>query len=302
MRLLARLVVALALLAGACSSGGGGGSGGSTTLPEIGPKGDETARLEAAQARWAGAGIEDYRWTFRRMCFCPPMTADVRVEGGEADRSSIAIEFGHAEDLDFTTMEELYGVIADEIERSDEVTVDYDPVTGQVRSFTADRITTGVDDELGYDVLSLVPKEQYRPSLAQVELTESFPCGHGFQGANAAQTVGLTADFVAPTGDPEAIVMLPDPAWDVTVLRGEHLFANWCNDVLAPGDLVPRIMVSFPVVAGTITYDGPAPGPDAHTDRFTARLTGLVVEKPDGTRVTLPDVDLVNESWGGAAG
>lgn len=302
MRLLAGLVIAVALVAGACSSGGEGESGGSTTLPEIDPKGDESARLDAARERWAAAGIEDYRWTFRRVCFCPPATADVRVEAGEADRSSIAVEFGYPEDLDFTTMEELYGFIADEIERSDEVTVDYDPVTGQVRSFTADRIITGVDDELGYQVLSLVLEDQHRPSLAQVELTESYPCGRGFQGSNAAQTVGLTAEFVAPSGDPDATVTLPDPAWDVTVLRGEHLFANWCNDVVAPGDPQRRLTASFLVVAGTITFVGPAPGPDAHTDRFSALLTDLVVEKPDGTRVTLPDVDLVNESWGGAAG
>lgn len=303
MRLLAGLVVAAGLVAGACSSGGStGASGGSTTLPEIDPKGDESARLAAAEERWAAAGIDDYRWTFRRVCFCPPMTTEVRVEGGEADRSSIAIEYGHAEDLDFATMEELYGVIADEIERSDEVTVDYDPVTGQVRSFTADRITTGVDDELGYDVLSFVPDAQHRPSLARLDLTESFPCGHGFQGSNAAQTLGLTADFVAPAGDPAATVTLPDPAWEVAVLRGEHLFANWCNDLVPPGTPERRVTASLPVVAGTITFDGPVPGPDAHTDRVTVHLTGLVVEKPDGTRVTLPDATLVNEAWGGAAG
>lgn len=300
--LLAGLVVTTALLAAACSSGGGGASGGSTTLPEIDPKGDEAARLEAAQVRWAAAGIEDYRWTFRRICFCPPATADVRVEGGEADRSSIAIEFGHPEDLDFTTMEELYGFIADEIERSDEVTVDYDPVTGQVRSVEADRIATGVDDELGYDVLSFVPEDQHRPALAELELTESYPCGHGFQGSNAAQTIGLTADFVAPAGDPDPVVHLPDPAWEVTVVRGEHLFANWCNDLVPPGSPEPRVTASLPVVAGTIGFEGPVPGPDAHTDRFTGRLTDLVVEKPDGTRVTLPDATLVNDAWGGAAG
>ena len=159
MRLLAGIVVAITLIAGGCASGHGdeGASGGSTTLPEIDPKGDQVARLEAARERWAAAGIEDYRWTFTRLCFCPPLSADIRVEGGEADRSSIEIEFGYPDDLDFTTMEELFDFIEDEIARSDEVTVDYDPVTGQVRGFDADRITTAVDDELGYDVTSLVP-------------------------------------------------------------------------------------------------------------------------------------------------
>ena len=217
-------------------------------------------------------------------------------------RSSIEVEFGYRDDLDFTTMEALFDKVEEEIDRSDEVTVDYDEVTGQVRSFDADRIRQGIDDELGYEVTSFVPADQRRPPLDRVELTESFPCGHGFQGSNAAQTVGLTADVVAAAGDPAAVVTLPDPDWEVTVLRGEHLFANWCNDVAAPGTPERRVTATLPIAAGTITFEGPVPGADAHTDRFTARFSGVEVRKPDGTRVTLPDATLVNDAWGGAAG
>lgn len=166
MRRFVGIAVAAVVVAGCASSGGGAGGGTSgtkattTTVPEIPAAGDEADRLEAARARWEAAAIDDYTWSFTRVCFCPPLSAEVRVEGGRAVPESIEVEFGEVEDLDFATMEELFDFIGHEIDHSDEVTVEYDPDTGQVRSFDADRITTAVDDELGYQVERLVPADQ----------------------------------------------------------------------------------------------------------------------------------------------
>ena len=164
MRLLLGLVLAAGLLVGCSSSGGGdgdsSGSGtGTASLPAIEEGADERARLDAARARWDAAAIDDYTWSFRRICFCPPLRAEVRVAGGEAVPGSVAVESGRAADLDFTTMDELFAVVETEIDQSDEVTVEYDPATGQVRGFEADRIAEAVDDELSYVVERFLPAE-----------------------------------------------------------------------------------------------------------------------------------------------
>lgn len=69
------------------------------SLPEIGNAGDEPDRLDAARVRWEAAGIDSYTWSFTRVCFCPPLTAEVRVEDGEAVDERIDVEFGEVDDL-----------------------------------------------------------------------------------------------------------------------------------------------------------------------------------------------------------
>ncbi len=305
MRLLAAIVFATVLAVG-CTSTDDGEQGGSTsTLPEIDGAGDETARLDAARARWEAAGIDDYTWSFARLCFCPQLTAEVTVEAGEAVRESIEDydQFpAEPAELQFRTMEELFDVIEREIDESDEVMVEYDPETGQVARFDADRITEAVDDELGYQVESFVPADQRRPDLSDVELTESHPCGYGFHGSNTAQTVGVNLDIDRSGGRPAAVTTLPDPQWTATLLRGEHLFVNWCNDLVPPGTPERRETASLPIVAGTISIDGRVPAFDDYGAEVAATLTGLVVEQSDGTRIDLADAELLNTNWGGAAG
>jgi hypothetical protein len=303
------LVTGLLVVVAGCSDGASRGPDGSgaaetssTALPVIESRDDEVARLAAARARWEAAGIDSYAWSFTRICFCPPLTAEVQVEGGEAVSEDIDVDFGDAGELDFTTMEELFDFIADEIRQSDEVTVDYDSDTGQVRSFDADRITRAVDDELGYQVQSLVPADQRRPDLGDVELTESFPCGHGFQASNTGQTVGLFLAMEQPSGRPARTIELPDPQWRAIVVRGEDLFANWCDDLIVSGEPTPERTATLPLIAGTVTFDGPVPARNEFGARATVRLTGLVAREPDGSEVELQDAVVVNENWGGGAG
>lgn len=44
------------------------------------------------------------------------------------------------------------------------------------------------------------------------------------------------------------------------------------------------------------------PAFDDYGAEVTAAVTDLVVEQPDGTRIDLPDPELVNTNWGGSAG
>lgn len=134
-------------LLGGCGVGDDGASGG-----------DE--RLEAARARWAAAEIEDYTWRFTRDCFCPPLSAEVRVADGEAvDVSRLTDPRGGGEvpELEFTTMEELFDLIERELGDAHEVTAAYDPTTGQVVRFATDQRADTVDDERGYEVTRFVP-------------------------------------------------------------------------------------------------------------------------------------------------
>lgn len=173
-------MLAVSMLVVGCSSGDNDGDSTATTLPVITDAGDQGDRLAAARVRWEAADIDDYTWSFTRLCFCPPLTAEVRVDDGEAADQDIDVEFGEVDELDFATMEDLFDVIEHEIEQSDEVAADY--------------------------------------------------------------------------------------------------------------------------VAGTITIDGPVPPFDAYGTKVTATWTDAVVLRPDRSTVELPDVALVNDNWGGAAG
>lgn len=182
------VLFAVVVVVAGCTSAENGGLGGSTsTLPEIDGAGDEAARLDAARVRWEAAAIDDYTWSFTRLCFCPPLSAEVEVAAGEVVREDVVDDDRFPADsteLDFRTMEDLFDLLQREIRDSDAVTVDYEPDTGQVVNFQADRIANVADDELGYHVDSFVPADERHPDLRDVDLTESYPCGYGFQGSN----------------------------------------------------------------------------------------------------------------------
>jgi hypothetical protein len=94
---------------------------------------------------------------------------------------------------------------------------------------------------------------------------------------------------------------LPDDAWDATVLIGEDLYANWCDDVLEPGEPEPAVNERWPITAGTITLLAPAPA-DVCPHEARATATGLEATRPDGATVELGGRELVNDGWGCFAG
>jgi hypothetical protein len=144
------------------------------------------------------------------------------------------------------------------------------------------------------------------PGAEQVDLAamDEYGCGYGFWLGSPDQEVAvqLAADNESvAAGELPQQVTLPDDAWDATVLIGEDLYANWCDDVLEPGAPEPAVNERWPITAGTITLHGRVPADVCpHTARGTA--TGLVATRPDGATVELGERELVNDGWGCFAG
>lgn len=144
------------------------------------------------------------------------------------------------------------------------------------------------------------------PGADQLDLAamEEYGCGFGFWlgSPDGEVAVRLAADDQAVVEDELAQeTTLPDPDWDATVLIGEDLYANWCDDVLEPGEPEPTVDDQWPVTAGTITLDGPAPA-DVCPHEVRATASGLEATRPDGTTVELGGRELTNDTWGCFAG
>ena len=240
--------------------------------------GGEAESLDEARERWADAGIEDYTWRFTRNCFCPALSAEVRVADGEAvhvTRMTDPRWSGEAEDLEFTTMEELFDLIEREIDAGEVVTATYDPRTGRVRHFDAAGRSDTVDDERGYEVTSFLTADESSPStrvdltvhattpeagVIEVVGTATVPDGAHLNWALRTPTPpdGCPVD-VAPEDDP-----CNAPYGLATVVHGEFGFRV---DEVDPGDV--EVFVAFDPLFGE--------QPPAVVERYGAlgrRMTG----------------------------
>ncbi len=291
-----------------------GTEGTTTTTTALPTGGSEQERLDAARARWDAAGIADYTWSYRRSCFCPPFAVTVVVEDGAAVSHEVeadpAVDPVVPEEVAIFTVEDLFAEVQQAIDTADSVTVEYEDETGRVLTVDVDQITNAVDDEYSYAVTAFAepgdsPPTTEAPVTDRVELSEHFGCGHGFHASNPEQTVALRIDVaeLTPTAFP-AVIQLPDPGWVAAVHLGEELYANWCNDVIDSSQPQPRIDESWTIVAGTMEFVGEPPNADTTSGirSVTVRLTGLVAERPDGSRVELRDLEVTNDSWGMFAG
>lgn len=144
------------------------------------------------------------------------------------------------------------------------------------------------------------------PGTEQLDLTamDSYGCGYGFWLGSPDGRVAVrfaAEDQLAGEGDLPREATLPGAAWDATVLVGEDLYANWCDDVLEPGEPTPEVAEEWPVTAGTIILDDPAPGARC-PDEARATVTGVETTRPDGTTVELGSRGLINDAWGCFAG
>lgn len=133
------------------------------------------------------------------------------------------------------------------------------------------------------------------------DMQVDYGCGHGFYASNAEQTQALfvfasdprmSADELGIPGE----VTFPDDRWDAHVETGGELFANWCDDVIEPGEPEAVTDARFDVIGGTmtVTQDGP--------DRFTAELVDVEVRTADGTVVDVGGTTATNDLWGVVAG
>lgn len=141
--------------------------------------------------------------------------------------------------------------------------------------------------------------------LTAASFTEDWNCGYGFWTSNADQTVALLIEFsdvdAAAAGQVPPIGNVPSVIWSGEVQIGEDLMANWCDDVVEESEPTPVIDETWTVVKGDITVTGEPPvqgcGP------LSGKVSGLVVESPDGETISFVDaVDFENQSWGCFAG
>jgi hypothetical protein len=80
---------------------------------------------------------------------------------------------------------------------------------------------------------------------------------------------------------------------------GADLFANWCDDVLEPGEPEP-VTDEVWRVSGTLDITSlPAAGECGPAE---GTLIGAVARTEDGDEIVLGDLDLQNDSWGCFAG
>lgn len=124
---------------------------------------DGEAELAANRQRWEAEGLDDYRFTYTRHCFCMPQDRgpfEVTVRGGEV--AAVTYE-GEGEPSDrapseYQTVEDLFALLAEAYDRdAARVDVTYDPATGQPTSFYIDYSERVADEELGFDVEPVRP-------------------------------------------------------------------------------------------------------------------------------------------------
>lgn len=137
------------------------------------------------------------------------------------------------------------------------------------------------------------------------EVTESHPCGLGFQAGNLDQTVAV---FIQPTDFARAVeggvayeAELPGDDWSGTVAQGSNLFSNWCDDVMEQGEPVPYRAAEAEIISGHLSITPVDARPECGGGPVTAELSDLVVEW-NGERLELGDLTIVNEGWGCFAG
>jgi hypothetical protein len=140
-------------------------------------------------------------------------------------------------------------------------------------------------------------------SVPTPELTQHFGCGYGFYVSDEMQTAGLFVELTdfqaASAGDVPSTSQLTDETWSARLELGVDLFANWCDDVLEPGEPTPVVDETWNV-SGTIEIMSlPDPGT---CGTASAHLSGVTARDSDGNALPLGDLDVTNEAWGCFAG
>jgi hypothetical protein len=138
--------------------------------------------------------------------------------------------------------------------------------------------------------------------LTSATLDTHWPCGYGFAVSDAAQRVGLFVQPTTPEPPEPGTVTLPDERFTATVIVGEHLFVNHCDDVMEWFEPEQTRLAEWDVVSGRFDYrpEGVG-GVCSQTPSVTTVLSEVRVATPTGP-VALGPIELVNEAFGCFAG
>ncbi len=138
--------------------------------------------------------------------------------------------------------------------------------------------------------------------LTDATFDTHWPCGYGFAVSDAAQRVGLFVQPTTPEPPEPGTVTLPDERFTATVVVGEHLFVNHCDDVMEWFEPEQIRLAEWDVVSGRFDYrPEDASGICSETPSVTTVLRDTRVATPTGD-VTLGAIELVNEAFGCFAG
>lgn len=114
---------------------------------------DAERELQRNRQRWAGAGIRDYEFDFRRICFCVPETTE-RVHivvRNDVVTSVVRLRDGQPASTAMNAwprVNELFDEIQLRIDQNAaRLDVTYDPTLGYPRTVAADVVETMTDDE-----------------------------------------------------------------------------------------------------------------------------------------------------------
>ncbi len=256
-----------------------------TTLPAAFDRAAARAELAAARERWAASAPFAYRLRYAPVCFCPRQELEVLVLDQVRIASSTAeYPWGHVYDW--------FGEIELAIETAYLVEVSYDE-RGVPTSLWIDEDPMMADEEHGMELLELTPVDEVLAEL----FTDDYPCGEGFWAATPTQQAALLIPL--RTGDAEVTAGTDDLATveNAELRLGHDLMANWCDDVIEPGEPEPDVTASWAIVGGTITVEI-----DDAAGTATAELRRVVARRSDGTEVLLGDATITNDAWAVYAG
>lgn len=177
-------VLAVLVLVSACGTQRSDGPGTPGTPTPSASEG-LPASLDEARARWADAGIADYRLLVTPQCFCIPVTVDVEVVGGVAGEPQVSaaapdigeIPPGAADSVPLTVPALLDVVAGADGAAALEVTYDRRGVPLRI---WIDRSEQMIDEEIGYAVVLVAP-EGARPEPAGVWSVAPWPGGEAPQ-------------------------------------------------------------------------------------------------------------------------
>lgn len=124
----------------------------------------ELTDLDTARRVWDAQGLHDYDFTLNRSCYCglySPHRLEVRAD---TIKSAIRLENGEAiadsELKSFDTIEALFLVIEQAVDRADALTVEYNLALGYPTRIDIDYIKNAVDDEILYQVSDVTPLDR----------------------------------------------------------------------------------------------------------------------------------------------
>jgi hypothetical protein len=123
---------------------------------------EERARLAQARSRWQRAGVGDYSYELRTLCFCPPeVVGPFAITVSRGTVSSVVFVATGATVTPIPerhpTVEGLFDIVEKTLDRGpDRLAIEYDSALGYPRRIEVDSAAGAADDEITYETTSFV--------------------------------------------------------------------------------------------------------------------------------------------------